>query len=234
MAVHKVSWFAQTPLQTFNNHQIISDIPPEIILRWLHYLNLASLLCFSMASRSCNILTLSFLQDKYTQQLAYGTLKLELNLGKLICCEIMKLPYWNRGMQFSKADEVDITQFKIELENDGENHFFRSLIAGELYLILIEKHRLTSRVIQFNSKFEAAKDEDQMLFWEWSRSIMTDASHPYQIQSTPYLIEKYSNINGCGFENNGWEYLKERLEQLMGFKNSDEVKLLKIRQEAYL
>lgn len=210
MSIQKAR-LANTTLSSYNRqNSLLTKLPREILHRCFSMLDLNALLVFPKISKECHVLTNNpefwiaianalnlnisppinkviceeaYKLKKECQKAIYQVLKLNEKLGRKVCQKIDDLPIWKGGIVFDDEDKtsLNLSQFFEQPLNDEKNHFFKTVIDGDLYLLLIRADRLTSKVIWFNSSFDLnSKNEKEYLLKKFGIGF---SSHAYIVTS---------------------------------------------------
>ena len=154
-----------------NDHQLQSTLnvlPLDTLVHCLCYLNYPNWAQLSLTSRECYQLAsndklwklaaerlgLTHLVPSpkkachfgYVMYSGPGHLK---KLGNEICQTIEKMNVWEDKLLF----DGPYPDFPESLFKDGKSHFLKTIVDGDLVLILFPKNRFNSEVIKFNHHF---------------------------------------------------------------------------------
>lgn len=214
-----------------------NKMPVELLLECLFKLDLRSLLNFSQLSKECYVTAMNpviwatvakalnlkispsvnkaMCQEGYELKKAFdktvSLLELDKKLGAEICQKINTMPTWCGTIKYSDDNEnyLSLSQFAEHQIKDEQDHFFKTVIDNDLYLILITSNRWSSKVIWFNSAFSInSVNQKEYLYWEYSIG-----------PSTGFYINTSENEKAKQLEcQEGWASMKNELSCTLNVK----------------
>ena len=76
---------------------------------------------------------------------------------------------YNSSARYDDNGFMRLSAFPQYVTNDQREHYFKTLIDGDLSVILIDEDRQDSIAVRFNCSFDDSLEQKQCLYWRDSK-----------------------------------------------------------------